>query len=370
MKLISHITILPVVVLLAGCADQYRQPTAYSPSGQVISSPKYATGQPGYNASVSEGDRALESQLQQSLHNSSLSQIASGVSVSARNGTVTLSGSVPTESDRQAVDTLVRNTTGVTSVMDQLQISSTAGSSGQTAYTYGTQQQPGAYNYQQQSTQPQSTTDTDRELVDKVQNALRSNTSSSWLAQSVNVSAQNGAVTLTGTIPNDQQRQVVDNVVRNVNGVSSVYDQLQITATPTGRSDQQQNYSYNNTSQQQQQQYPAQPPQQEPQQQQQQQSYSGNANASPTLATGDIFNLHVQGLNDTDRNLAQNILQGLRTDSLLHALLPTVNINVSGGRVILQGTVQNEQQRQAIATVVQRAAGGSNVDNQLQVNSR
>jgi len=94
-------------------------------------------------------------------------------------------------------------------------------------------------------------------------------------------------------------------------------------------------------SQQQQPQYAVQqqPPQPQP--------YGTTGNASPTLATGDVFNLHVQGLNDTDRNLAQNILQGLRTDSLLHSLLPTVNINVSGGRVILQGTVQSEQQRRA-----------------------
>ncbi len=85
------------------------------------------------------------------------------------------------------------------------------------------------------------------------------------------------------------------------------------------------------------------------------------------MATGDIFNLHVQGLNNTDRNLAQQILQGLNTDTALASLLPTVNINVSGGRVILQGRVQSQEQKQAIGMVVQRAAGSSNVENQLEV---
>jgi osmotically-inducible protein OsmY len=65
--------------------------------------------------------------------------------------------------------------------------------------------------------------------------------------------------------------------------------------------------------------------------------------------------------------LAQRILQGLRTDSRLGSLLPTVDINVAQGRVILQGVVQNEQQRAAIESVVRQATGGSNVEDQLQV---
>ena len=81
---------------------------------------------------------------------------------------------------------------------------------------------------------------------------------------------------------------------------------------------------------------------------------------------GDI-NLHVQGLSAPDRALAQRILDGLRTDRNLGTMPPTVNINVSGGRVILTGTVQNEQQRLAIVSTVQRAAGLENVDDQLQV---
>jgi len=44
-----------------------------------------------------------------------------------------------------------------------------------------------------------------------------------------------------------------------------------------------------------------------------------------------------------------------------------VNITVSGGRVILEGNVQNERQRRAIETAVQRAVGGRNVTDRLQV---
>jgi len=48
-------------------------------------------------------------------------------------------------------------------------------------------------------------------------------------------------------------------------------------------------------------------------------------------------------------------------------LLPTVDINVKGGKVILQGNVQSEQQKRAIVSAVQRAAGVDNVEDQLQV---
>ena len=92
---------------------------------------------------------------------------------------------------------------------------------------------------------------------------------------------------------------------------------------------------------------------------------------SPTGRTapvpGDIFNLHVQGLSATDRTLAQHILDGLKTDTVLGSLLPSVNINVGDGKVTLQGTVQNDQQKQAIVSAVRRAAGIDSVEDQLQV---
>jgi osmotically-inducible protein OsmY len=77
--------------------------------------------------------------------------------------------------------------------------------------------------------------------------------------------------------------------------------------------------------------------------------------------------LHVQGLNDTDRTLAQRVLEGLQTDTTLANVMPSVNINIINGRVVLQGTVQNERQRRAIVEAVQRAAGVQNVEDQLTV---
>jgi len=344
MKFSTPFALVSAAMFAAGCADTYPPATTYSSSDQVISSPKYGTAS---TSSYAESDREVEARIRHGLQSATFGKDAT---VSSQKGTVTLTGTVPTETERQAVETLVRNTTGVQSVIDQLQVTA---ATGQPTYSYGNQQQ-NTYSYQQ------NTANMDQALAERVRDVLRSNPSSGGLAQIINVSAQNGAVTLTGTVPNDQERLVVDNLVRNVSGVTSVFDQMQIAAPPTGRNDQQ-NYSYN---QQQPQTYNQ---QQYKQQQGYSQDYGQQSSASAMLATGDIFNLHVQGLNDTDRNLAQNILQGLHTDAILLSLLPTVNINVSAGRVILNGTVQNEQQRQAIASVVQQAAGANNVENRLQV---
>ena len=62
-------------------------------------------------------------------------------------------------------------------------------------------------------------------------------------------------------------------------------------------------------------------------------------------------------------------LEIVKTDTILPPLLPTVDIKVTNGRVLLQGIVQSMQQKQAIVSDVQRAAGVENVIDQLQVQS-
>lgn len=190
--------------------------------------------------------------------------------------------------------------------------------------------------------------ESDRALEARIQQAFHNNTLG--FTPNVNVYARNGVVELTGTVPNESGRLAVDNLVRNTTGVASVTDRMQVANPPPG-----QTYS----------EYP--PP-----------TYSqGETTYTPstspgypptgyvTTPTGDIFSLHVQGLNDTDRTLAQRVLNGLRTDSTLSTLLPSVNITIVNGRVVLQGTVQNDRQRRAIAEAVERAAGVQNVDNEL-----
>jgi osmotically-inducible protein OsmY len=188
-----------------------------------------------------------------------------------------------------------------------------------------------------------ASSESDPALVARIQQSLGNG--ALGFRPALNVSARNGVVYLSGTVPNESARLSVDNMVRNTTGVVSVQDGMSVANPPPGQTySQSPTTTYSPTG-------PTYPP----------------SSAYVTTATGDIFSLHVQGLNDTDRTLAQRVLEGLRTDTTLSNVMPSVNINIVNGRVLLQGTVQNERQRRAIVEAVQRAAGVQNVDDQLTV---
>lgn len=88
-----------------------------------------------------------------------------------------------------------------------------------------------------------------------------------------------------------------------------------------------------------------------------------------TTSTGDVFNLHVQGLTESDLAQAQRIVERLRSSEHLASLLPTVNVIVENGKVILRGIVQSQQQKEVIESIVQRTVGMQNVINELQVSA-
>jgi osmotically-inducible protein OsmY len=185
-------------------------------------------------------------------------------------------------------------------------------------------------------TTAQAAAEADRALADLVRAQFNRYGDLSRLAPNVNISARNGMVTLTGDVPSDQDRRMVVAMVESTPGVVTLNDQLRVTlpgdvirpAVPTGRIDTQR-------------------------------FYPGDA--------GEVFNLHVQGLSETDRTLAQRVLDGLRTDSVVASMLPVVNIHVSDGRVVLRGSVLNDEQRRSIVSAVQRAAGVNNVYDELQI---
>jgi osmotically-inducible protein OsmY len=175
----------------------------------------------------------------------------------------------------------------------------------------------------------------DRALADLVRAQFNRYGDLGRLAPNVQVTTRNGMVTLTGDVPSDQDRRMVIAMVESTPGVVTLNDQLHVTVpgdirpvVPTGRIDTQR-------------------------------FYPGDA--------GEVFNLHVQGLSETDRTLAQRVLDGLRTDSVVTSMLPVVNLHVSDGRVVLRGSVLNDEQRRSIVSAVQRAAGVNNVYDELQV---
>jgi osmotically-inducible protein OsmY len=186
------------------------------------------------------------------------------------------------------------------------------------------------------STQPSTQSTPDNSLLRQVRQQLNSYGRLGTIAQTVQMDAQNGVVTLSGVVPTQQDRDMINEVVRNTPGVVSVTDQLHVSNWSTGSSDSNSRV------------------------------YSGSQ-AVGSEGAGQIFSLHVQGLTPADRSLAQRVINGLQTDAVLPNVLPKVNIEVADGRIILRGTVQNEEQRRAIEDAVRRAVGVGAVDDQLQI---
>jgi osmotically-inducible protein OsmY len=169
----------------------------------------------------------------------------------------------------------------------------------------------------------------DRALATRVRQALLDKPIVAPYVPNLEISVDSGIVTLSGSVASEADRQFIESTVKNTTGVAGVIDRIQAPLQPTGRSDQSAR------------------------------TYSADA--------GEIFSLHVQALNETDRSVAQRILQGLRTDTALTALLPVVNINVADGKMTLRGTVQTDEQKRAVVSAVQRAAGDGSVFDELQV---
>jgi osmotically-inducible protein OsmY len=181
----------------------------------------------------------------------------------------------------------------------------------------------------------------DRLLVEQVRQRLSGYGRLSDTCASLNLTANDGRVTIAGNVPNDEDRQMIKTLVKNTSGVSDVSDRMEIVAiTPTGSSVETRTYP------------------------------SDNNSGELSNSAANMFSLHVQGLTDTDRALAQRILQGLRTDTTISAILPSVNITVSGGRITLSGTVVNDRQRDVIDAAVERAAGVKEVDDRMRYTPR
>ncbi len=166
-------------------------------------------------------------------------------------------------------------------------------------------------------------------------------------SQDTHISAENGAVTVNGSVPNERDREMIDTLVRNTPGVIALNDQMQAGYPPTGT--------------------PGQPPA----------VYSSpgapNVVSAPVVTPPPVVTpgvqpyLGVQARTPADEPIARNIAEQLRADSIPASSLQGTSISVTDGNVSLQGQVDNQQEHQALVTAVQSAPGVRAVYDQLQV---
>jgi osmotically-inducible protein OsmY len=247
------------------------------------------------------------------------------------------------------------------------------------------------------STLPQaaaSSADANDTLVTQIKNSLDDSGMAAAI-QGVHISAQSGTIYLTGAVPSLRDKAMVDRLVRSISGMVHVKNQLVLSVLASGAPFQIGSPLYSNA--------PAPLVAQEAEH-----IYSNAPNPIANLpqAPGSVgisnqnvaavsdqpltptssrpinrvypeasaqtnvktpAKIRVQGLTEADQPVVQRIAKELRWDRELAGLNQVVELRVENGKVTLQGTIESEQERQAIRAAIQRAAGNLPVEDHLQL---
>ena len=216
-----------MALLITGCAT--RRPYVYStPNGQVISTA------PAQSSSDIALDTALRAELDRY---GDLATVSPNVQVYSRDGVVTLNGAVRNERDREMIDALVRNTSGVTAVNDQLQISYPPTSSyGSGPRVYSTPPTPAPVVAPPPTVVPgsaafpqvQASSTVDQALANRIIDRLRwDSVPNSWL-QNATITVNNGDVYLQGYVDDAREHEGILSSLQHTAGIRNIYDQLRV----------------------------------------------------------------------------------------------------------------------------------------------
>jgi osmotically-inducible protein OsmY len=239
MRIANFLSLISCVGLTVGCSSTYPSSTYSSSSppvygGEIVSSGPYGATMVIPPQSQIEADRGLENSLRSQLNRyGDLAGAAPGVQIYAQNGTVTLTGTVPSTRDRDMIDSLVKNTSGVVAVNDQLMIGypPTGVVQGPVrVYTtppdYVVNSAPIIVASGNLTLTVQGTTLADRNLGQRVADRIRSDPNLTPLGSTINISVSDGRVYLRGTVDTEEQHLAIVSLVQHTYGVNAVYDQL------------------------------------------------------------------------------------------------------------------------------------------------
>ena len=222
MRITAKLAVILSLFLSAACTS-HRPPVVYTtPSGQVISAAGDAR---------TAADRALETSLRAELNRyGDLAYVNRDAQVYANRGAVTLSGPVRSERDREMMVTLARNTPGVVSVNDQLQVvypptgAVTVPPYSATVPAYP----PPVVSTPVVVPRVEAASAADESLARQIREQLRANSVPADYLRDVTIRVNNGAAYVQGSVPNQAQREAIDAAVQQVRGLTTVYDQLQL----------------------------------------------------------------------------------------------------------------------------------------------
>ncbi|HTL56746.1 MAG TPA: BON domain-containing protein [Candidatus Limnocylindrales bacterium] len=227
MRIARGLSVISLALIITGCASTHTPHVYSTPNGEVIS------GGPPRNPADVALDTALRAELNRY---GDLGTIAPNVQVYSQNGVVTLTGTVRNERDREMIDALVRNTSGVTSVNDQLQVSYPPTSSyGTGPRVYTTPPVPAPVVTTPVPVVPgpvtvpvQAATTSDQALANRIVDRLRwDSIPNSWLRNST-VTVNNGNVYLQGYVDDSRTHDAILSALQHTPGIVNIYDQLSV----------------------------------------------------------------------------------------------------------------------------------------------
>jgi hypothetical protein len=253
----------------------------------------------------------------------------------AQHGTVTLTGTVASENEKQLVAALVQNTSGVTNVDNQLQVSLTPTSQrpneSSRIYSNSTRQVTGTIPAAQIPAQPFSSSIGDS-----------TNSTDVTLAASAAAQVPLSSATQAGLSTNVENQQTAPQQAGNATRLYSTNSNQNLAPTSQRPNDANRIY--------------ATPP-------------NGSPDSGTTEPASSSIDVKVQGNSEADRAIAQNLLADIRADESIAALVSAVKIDIENGKATLHGTVKTEQDKQLIEAAVQKAVGVTSIEDQLQVGS-
>jgi osmotically-inducible protein OsmY len=165
----------------------------------------------------------------------------------------------------------------------------------------------------------------------------------------LDIQAQDGVVTLKGSVHTEKDREMIDTMVRNTGGVVAVNDEIRVLYPPTGAAS---GYVPAPV-------YTALPP--------------GVTVPAPVIITGpaavpgEYPNSRVHAATQNDQALASRLVSQLGYDTVPAEWCQNVTITASAGNVFLTGYVDNEKEHHAIVSSMQHCPGVTAVYDQLQV---
>ena len=245
-------------MLAAGCSSNQERRANYNES---VASPGYAGSTPSESSTtasssiaaapagqegLSEADRTLTTIVQGLLQNEgTLAVLPPNLQILTQKGTVTLSGSVQSDQEKQRMESIIRGVSGVASVNNHLQVSLqptsehlllslTSDKPNDTSRVYAKDQSASATSSATAQTADssnaniQASTDADRTLGQQIMKDVCANEALAAFVPMINIKVDSGQVSLRGTVKSDQEKQNLEAAVQKVSGVTKVDNELQV----------------------------------------------------------------------------------------------------------------------------------------------